>query len=153
MKKREKIIINLLFLIFVLPVITVLVMGYMKVKAIVQRSPLNPLGLILKCEIYPDKLGFTLINPTNQSYDISITDVRMRGDYSAPALMTSGGFIGEVITIPANSSIYLVYSILTDRNARNIVRTWEKLGGSVTITVDYEDVKNGESGVLICRKP
>ncbi|RDD52443.1 hypothetical protein BA065_01620 [Nanoarchaeota archaeon NZ13-N] len=153
MNRKEKIIINLMFLAFVLPVVGLLVYGYTKVVSIVQKNPLNPLGLQIDCYVYQNKIIFNLLNPSNESYQISITDIRIRGSYANPAIVTSGSFIGRVISIPSNSSVQLEYDFSLNNNIMNIVRTWEKLGGGLTISMDYEDLKKGLSGVLICSKP
>jgi len=153
MNKREKIIINLMFFVFVTPVVWLLIYGYSKVTSIVQKNPMNPLGINLNCYISENKITLSLINPTNESYSISITDMRIRGSYSNPVLITSGGFIGKVIYISPNSITQLEYDPSLSVSVLSIIRTWEKLGGDITITLDYEDLKNGVSGVLICRKP
>jgi len=153
MNKREKIIINLTFFIFVTPVIWLLIYGYSKVTSIVQKNPMNPLGLSLDCYVSESRISLSLINPTNESYDITITDMRIRSSYANPVLVTSGGFIGKVIYISPSSAVQLEYDPSLDMNVLNIVRIWEKLGGDITIVLDYEDLKSGESGVLICEKP
>jgi len=152
MNRREKIIINLMFFVFVIPVIGLLIYGYEKVTNIVQSNPMNPLGLILDCYFGDDKIVLNLINPTNESYQISITDMRIRGSYANPVLITSGDFIGKVIYLLPDSSTQFEYNTSLNINILSIVKTWKKLGGSITITLDYEELKNGVSGVLICEK-
>jgi len=141
-----------MFFVFVTPVVWLLVYGYSKVTSIVQKNPLNPLGLILDCYISEDKITLSLINPTNESYSISITDMRIRGSYANPVLITSGNFIGRVIYISPNSVINLEYDPSLSISVLSIIRTWKKLGGKITITLDYEDLKNGVSGVLVCER-
>jgi len=153
MNRKEKIIINLMFFVFVAPVIWLLIYGYSKVTSIVQKNPLNPLGLVLNCYISEDKIILSLVNPTNESGSISITDMRIRSSYANPVLITSGSFIGRVIYISPNSVMNLEYDSSLNINVLSIIRTWKKLGGKITITLDYEDLKNGVSGVLICEKP
>jgi len=152
MNRREKIIINLMFFIFVLPVIGLLIYGYERVTNIVQRNPMNPLGLILDCYIDENKIVLNLINPTNESYQIFITDMRIRSSYSNPVLITSGDFIGKVIYLLPNSSTQFEYNTSLNVNVFSIIKTWQKLGGSITITLDYEELRSGVSGVLICKK-
>jgi len=153
MNRKEKIIINLMFFVFVAPVAGLLIYGYSKVTSLVQRNPLNPLGLVLNCYISEDKIILSLINPTNESSSISIIDMRIRGSYANPVLITSGNFIGKVIYISPNSVMNLEYDPSLNINVLSIIRTWRKLGGKITITLDYEDLKNGVSGVLVCEKP
>jgi len=152
MNRREKIIINLMFFVFVIPVIGLLIYGYERVTNIVQKNPMNPLGLILSCYIDENKIVLNLINPTNESYQISITDMRIRSSYANPVLITSGDFIGRVIYLLSNSSTQFEYNTSLNINVFSIIKTWKKLGGSITITLDYEELKNGASGVLICEK-
>lgn len=152
MNKKEKIIINLLFFMFTIPIIILIIYGYGQVKKIVQRNPMNPLGLeMIDCILEETKMTFIIFNPNNNSYSIIFTNLRIRGSYSSPAIITSGGFLNKIIEIPAFSDILLVYPIL-DTQVLNIIRTWKKLGGNITLSLDYEIVHYSISGVLICRK-
>mgnify|MGYP001772591990 CR=1 FL=1 len=141
-----------MFFIFVVPVVGLLIYGYERVTDIVQKNPMNPLGLILDCNFGEDTIILNLINPTNESYQISITNMRIRGRYANPVLIASGDFIGKVIYISPNSVMRFEYNASLNMNVFSIIKTWKKLGGSITITMDYEELKNGISGVLICKK-
>ncbi|MEM4772389.1 MAG: hypothetical protein QW648_00050 [Nanoarchaeales archaeon] len=152
MNRKEKIIINLLFLIFTIPIISLIIYGYGQVKKIIQRNPMNPLGLeMIDCILEEAKITFIISNPNNSSYSIVFTNLRIRGSYSSPAIITSGGFLNKIRELPASSDILLVYPV-SDVQVQNIIRTWKKLGGNITLSLDYEIVHFGIGGVLICTK-
>lgn len=142
-----------MFFVFVTPVVGLLIYGYSKVTSIIQKNPTNPLGIILDCYISEDKIILSLINPTNESYSISISYISIRGSYANPVLTTSADFIGKVIYIPPSSVIQLEYNPLLNINVLSIIRTWKKLGGKIIISLAYEELKNGVGGFLICEKP
>ncbi|MEM1687827.1 MAG: hypothetical protein QXY16_02305 [Nanopusillaceae archaeon] len=154
MNKKEKVIINLLFFIFTVPIIILIIYGYNHVKQIVQKNPMNPLGLeIIDCKIEETDITFIINNPNNLSYSIVFTNLRIRGDYASPAIVTSGGFINKIISFQAFSTVSLRFPISkSDIAILNIIRTWKKLGGKITISLDYEIIPTGGSGVIICKK-
>lgn len=154
MNKKEKVIINLLFFIFTIPIIAIIIYGYNHVKRVVQKNPMNPIGLeVVDCLLDEKELSFIINNPTNMSYSIVFTNLRIRGDYASPAIVTSGGFLNKIINVPSESSILLTYPLSSsDVSILNIVRTWKKIGGTVTVSLDYEIITLGGSGVLICKK-
>ena len=148
---RREFLINILFIIVVLPIIFVIFQGYMSVYFNNKNVDLaNPLNLrIYNVFITDYGINFQLYNPNNVSYPISISMVGLRNSFGSVSPITEGGDINVIKTLPAHQNMTFFVPIIRGTAPENVLIQWKKGGGNLTIVVYYAVPNTEISGVVL----
>ncbi len=139
---KNKILINVIFFIIVFPVAILLYYSYK--TFLKEKESVNPLN-IYNLQVYSivsdnNELKIYIYNPNNYSVGITFTYLGLINSYKTSSIVTSGSFIGSIYEIKPNSTIELSYNYIVDFNTKSVIEQWKKLGGSLMITLYYQDI-------------
>jgi len=148
---REKIILNLLFLAFSIPVIYLIYYSYSTYfKGNKMVNPKNIYDLyISNFTVSGNYFSFNVNNPNNYSVEIYFSLLGLRNSYQTSSIVTSGNFLQSIYIIQPNSYITLQYNFELDEQTKLTITQWEKLGGILYLTLYYSSVGNNSiSGII-----
>jgi ABC-type glycerol-3-phosphate transport system permease component len=148
---REKIILNMLFLVFSIPVIYLIYYSYSTYFS--ENKMVNPKNIydlyISNFTVSGNYFSFNVNNPNNYSVEIYFSYLALKNSYQTSSIIASGSFLQNIYVIQPNSYIILQYNFELDDQTRLTIIQWEKLGGILYLTLYYSSVGNNSiSGII-----
>ncbi|BBL45231.1 hypothetical protein MJ1_0052 [Nanobdella aerobiophila] len=145
---NEKIILNILFIIFIVPALALIYYAYSNYfKESRTVNPENPYGLYISNFIVNNStIDISVYNPSNNSISIYFTYLALKNSYQSSSIITS--FSGYIYTINPDSSIELSYNYLDDQDTKAVILQWEKLGGYIYTTLYYSNINDSINGII-----
>ena len=147
--ERYKIFINLVFFLIVIPLVFLIVYGYKNINKGTFVNLGNPLNLSVRDVYISDtNVEMLLYNPNNFSVSIIINILGFRNMFGSTAVLTSGGDINIVKTIPPNSYIPLRFDVFLG-DVRRVILQWEKGGGYLKVSIYYREINYNVDGIIV----
>jgi hypothetical protein len=148
---REKIILNILFLVFSIPVIYLIYYSYS--TYFVGNKMVNPENIynlyISNFSVNGNYFSFNVNNPNNYSVEIYFSYLALKNSYQTSSIITSGNFLQNIYIIQPKNHITLQYNFELDDQTRLTIIQWEKLSGILYLTLYYSSVGNNSiSGII-----
>jgi len=148
---REKIILNMLFLTFSIPAIYLIYYSYSTYFG--GNKMVNPENIydlyISNFSINGNYFSFNVNNPNNYSVEIYFSYLALKNSYQTSSIITSGNFLQNIYIIQPDKYITLQYNFELDDQTRLTVVQWEKLGGTLYITLYYSSIGNNSVNGII----
>jgi len=153
--RNKKLIINLIFILAVIPIAYGIYKGYSDYMSFATRNfnYANPLNLQIRDYIVSeDFLSFIIYNPNNFTIYLVITTIRMRNSYGSTAVITMGEDINIIKIIEPNGFVNIDVTLLESfTDPRKTIIQWKRGGGNLTIVIDYYEREKNINGMILLK--
>ncbi|MGC9132919.1 MAG: hypothetical protein ACP5GJ_00735 [Nanopusillaceae archaeon] len=141
---KEKILLNILFFVFVIPMIYLIYYSYTTFfknqKAI---NPANPYNLyISNFTVGNNSFSFFIDNPSNYSLQLYFTYLGLKNSYQTSSVITNFNNNNTIYYLSPGGKIYISYDFSFDEDTRTVLVQWERLRGYLYISLYYTTIGN-----------
>ncbi|BFI73407.1 hypothetical protein YN1_3940 [Nanoarchaeota archaeon] len=148
---KEKIILNILFLIMVIPMIYLIYYSYTTFfKKQNTVNPSNPYNLYISdFSVNGDSFSFYVTNPSNYTLQLYFTYLGIKNSYQSSSIIVDAPFINNVYYLKPDEKVYINYDFSIDEDTRTVILQWERLGGYLYLSLYYQTIGNNSVNGII----